>query len=331
MNSINAAELARWTPIALDLEADPPAIEWADFNTLRFTEPMFFATVERWAAANPAPEVVRTHLDALAILDQAPSLDPCGLIFHLPRSGSTLVVQLLRQIPGCLVMSEPEPVNTLLVADPSRFEDDTQARILRLLIRSLGRRRFGDERYYVVKLTSWNVRYLRLFRRAFPATPFVWLQRNPAESMASLLEVPPRWLGLKDYLDLAASVFDLAPTDDPSGLAPATLLAGALAAQLRSASEVDADEMTVIDYSDLPDAAWTSIASQFGMQPIADDIARMVQRARLDSKLTEPRPFVAQPPRNNFPEAVPGLAAEQLDELYRALNARRTLQAAPRR
>jgi hypothetical protein len=294
MTSINAAELARWTPISLDLDADPPAIEWANFNTLHFAEPYFFATVERWAAANPAPEVVRTHLDALAVLDQAPSLDPCGLIFHLPRSGSTLVAQLLRQIPGCLVMSEPGPVNTLLLADSSMFEDNTQAQILSLLIRALGRRRFGDERHYVLKLTCWNVCFLRLFRQAFPATPFVWLQRTPTESMAELLEIPPRWLGAKDHLGLAGSVFDLAPTQDPSKMAPAALIAGALAAQLKSVYEANAGEVTVIDYSDLPEAAWTNIAPQFGMRPVADDIARMVQRARLDSKASEPRPFPGQ-------------------------------------
>ncbi|MEI9982427.1 MAG: hypothetical protein WDN69_03955 [Aliidongia sp.] len=53
--------------------------------------------------------------------------------------------------------------------------------MLRLLIRALGRIRAGDEARYVVKLSSWNVRLLALFRQAFPDVPWIWVHRAPAE------------------------------------------------------------------------------------------------------------------------------------------------------
>src|SRR6516165_7735545 len=198
MITINIAELAQWVPVSLDLEAQTPSIEWGDFGDRRFTEPFFDDSVARWAAQNPPPRAVRTDLDALAMLDQAPSLDPNGMIFHLSRSGSTLLARQFRHIPGCVVVSEPEILNDLLLADAEMVDEETHVELVRLLVRALGRRRLGDEEYYVVKLSSWNVHKFRLFRRAFPSARAVWVQRTPAEVIASLLARPPVWLGTRD-------------------------------------------------------------------------------------------------------------------------------------
>src|SRR6516165_1265487 len=102
MSTMSAVELASWIPIAINLEDETPSVDWGDFGALRFTDPFFDNTVARWASGKPPPRTVRTGLDALVVLDQAPSLDPSGLIFHLSRCGSTLLAQLLRQISGCL-------------------------------------------------------------------------------------------------------------------------------------------------------------------------------------------------------------------------------------
>jgi len=210
MTTINTAELAQWVPVSLDLKAQTPSIEWGDFGDRRFTEPFFDDSVARWAAQNPPPRAVRTDLDALAMLDQAPSLDPNGMIFHLSRSGSTLLARLFRQLPGCVVVSEPEILNDLLLADPEMVDEETHVELVRLLVRALGRRRLGDEQYYVVKLSSWNVLKFHLFRRAFPSSRAVWVQRTPAEIIVSLLARPPAWLHARDVDPaLAGSLFGI--------------------------------------------------------------------------------------------------------------------------
>src|ERR1700722_13069754 len=148
------ADLALWTPVAINLGPGAATIDWGDLRGVRFAEPFLHQTIERWAGDDPAP-LVRTGIDALAALDDAPALDPTALIFHLSRCGSTLLSRLLSMSPGTLVVSEPAPVNTLLLGDPKAVAPLTQVEALRLLVRALGRCRFGDEHRYIVKLTRW--------------------------------------------------------------------------------------------------------------------------------------------------------------------------------
>ncbi|MEP7031353.1 MAG: hypothetical protein ABI830_10510 [Pseudolabrys sp.] len=145
----------RWTPIALNADEGAPKIFWGDFTGIRFTEPFFDNTVDRWAAIDGASgRCVQTGLDVLRELDSSPSLDPAGFVFHMSRCGSTLVTGLLKEVPGTVVVSEPEVVNQLLLAHPRALSDELCVELLRLIVRALGRRRLGDERHYVFKVSS---------------------------------------------------------------------------------------------------------------------------------------------------------------------------------
>jgi hypothetical protein len=317
---VDVATLARFTPVALDLAVPGGTVDWGDLAGLRFAEPFFDQTVERWAGGD-APRLVRTDLAALAALDDAPSLDPSALIFHLSRCGSTLVSRLLARLPGALVVAEPRPVNTLLLADPAALEADQAARLLRLLVRALGRRRFGDERHYVLKLSSWNLARLDLFRRAFPGAKLIWVQRSPLDVMTSVLADLPSWTALRRAPIEAERLFalgaaELARLDDASfcALVLASLLAVAAATE----------DMMIVDYRELPDAVWTRIAPAIGLAADADDIARLGEEARYYTKDPGRRPFSGdRADRPPLPEALRAFIAERMQPLYDALNARR--------
>src|SRR6202051_1333175 len=190
------ADLARWTPVRLDFSGSAPAVDWADLSAERFAEPFFDQTVARWASGPRARPVVRTGLEALVALDSEPSREPAGMIFPLSRCGSTLVSRLLGTLPGVVVVAEPAPLNAVLGLDPDRIDDATLAQLVRLVVRALGRYRHGDERRFVLKCTSWNVRRQAVLAAAFPETPWIWVQRDPARVLASLFANPPGWLGL---------------------------------------------------------------------------------------------------------------------------------------
>ena len=322
MATIPATELTKWTPVALHLDAQTPWIEWGDFGNLKFTEPFFDDTVARWAAAHPPPRVVRTGLDALAVLDQAPSLDPGGFIFHLSRCGSTLLTRLLQQLPGCVVVSEPAMINQVLRADAAIIDEETRVRLVRLLIRAFGRMRFGDERHYVLKLSSWNVRKLDVFRSAFPNTPLLWLQRKPAEVITSLLAREPEWRQELRVPQFAGALFDMT-ADEAAVTEPAVLYASALASLLKAARAAPPTALCTIDYADLPQAAWTTAAPYFGLAPGDGDIALMAAQARFYSKDADPTPFERrQDSADAIPEAIRRLAAVELDSLYGELSGR---------
>lgn len=327
MTTIPATELAKWTPVAIDLDSPTPSVEWGDFGSLRFTEPFFDEAVARWAATSRR-RTVRTELDALAVLDQAPSLEPSGFIFHMSRCGSTLLTRLLQQISGCVVVSEPAIVNNVLLADEANVDDETRLRLIRLLIRALGRQRFGDERHYVVKLSSWNIRKAALFRSAFPQASLVWLQRKPAEVIASLLGREPEWKALQRTPDLAAALFGMT-AEEVKAARPKDFYVGVVTALLTAARGFP-PVMRTVDYLDLPEAAWTTVAPHFGMTLDAGEIALMEAQSRFYSKDAGQTVFQGRIEATGGGESIDQLALAKLDSLYRELRGSEASKPGPR-
>lgn len=320
------AELVGWTPVAVNFGRALPSIDWGDLRGRRFSEPFFDQTVERWAGANPKP-LKRTNFDALLALDQEPSLEPSALIFHLSRCGSTLISRLLGTLTGALVLSEPAAINSLLMRDPVDIDRSAQVELLRLLVRALGRRRFGDERHYVLKLSSWNVSRLALYRRAFPHVPVIWVQRNPVEVMASLLARAPGWLGEDRFPLQARSIFGIDP-EETAALGPEAFCARVLNQLLAAAiRHTDPESTLYVDYTELPDAIWTRVAPFAGMPAEATDIARMREAAQFYAKDPVPRPFAAgSESQAAISDRLRLLAAELVDPLYNELDRRRRAQ-----
>ena len=283
------AELARWTPIRFDLSGAAPVVDWADLSEERFSEPLFDQTVARWASGPRARPLVMTGLEALVALDNEPSLEPAGMIFHLSRCGSTLVSRLLGTLPGAVVLAEPSPLNALLGLNPGRVEEATLVRLVRLLVRALGRCRHGDERHLVLKCTSWNIRRRAVLAAAFPETPWIWVQREPARVLASLLATPPGWLGLGVTPPRSAGLFGLDPASVPARTR-VEFAARALGAMLEAAATDPAGRLS-IDYADLPGAVWQHVAPHFGLEADSAAIERMIEESRFYAKDPSPRVF----------------------------------------
>jgi hypothetical protein len=283
------ADLAGWTPIRFDLSGPVPMVDWADLSSERFVEPFFDQTVARWAIGPQAKPLVRTGLDALLALDNEPSLDPAGMIFHLSRCGSTLVSRLLGTLPGVIVVAEPSPLNALLGLDPDRVDGATLVRLVRLLVRALGRRRHGDERQLVLKCTSWNICRREILAAAFPETPWVWVQRDPVRVMASLLANPPGWLGREAVPPQTARRFGVDPAAVPAMTRP-EFTARALGAMLWCAA-TDPGRRLCVDHAELPAAVWQRVVAHFGLEIDAAATHRMTEQSRFYSKDAAQRIF----------------------------------------
>jgi hypothetical protein len=312
------AELTRWTPIRIDLSGAAPLIDWADLSEERFIEPFFDQTAARWASSPGAAPLVRTGLDALIALDNEPSLEPAGMIFHLSRCGSTLVSQLLGTLPGAVILAEPSPLNALLGPNPDRVDEATLVQLVRLLVRALGRCRHGDERHLVLKCTSWNIRRRAVLAAAFPETPWIWVQREPTHVLASVLATPPGWLGLGMTPPWSARLFGLDPGPVPAR-ARIEFAARALGAMLEAAATDPAGRLS-IDYADLPRAVWQRVAPHFGLTADGEAIDRMIAKSRFYSKDPSPRVFDGDASKRYLMTDAMRTAAERYAEPgYRAL------------
>jgi hypothetical protein len=315
------AQLARWTPVRLDFSGPAPTVDWADLSAERFVDPFFDQTVARWASGPGARPLVRTGLEALLALDSEPSLEPAGMIFHLSRCGSTLVSRLLGTLPGVVVAAEPAPLNALLGLDPDRVDEAGLVRVVRLLVRALGRCRHGDERRLVLKCTSWNIRRRAVLAAAFPGTPWIWVQRDPTHVLASLLANPPGWLGLQVAPQQATRRFGFDPAAVPA-MARAEFAARALGAMLEAAATDPAHRLS-IDHADLPAAVWLRAAPHFGLEADPAAIERMTEESRFYAKDPAPRVFAGETPeRHPITHAMREAAERFAEPGYRALASR---------
>jgi hypothetical protein len=320
---------ARLTPVALNLTSPTPSIDWGDFGTVRFCDPFFNQTVNRWAGGQPPPRVVRTDLGALAQFDGAVGCDPCGLIFHMSRCGSTLLSRLLATMSQTLVMSEPQPLNSLLTGLKATADQTAQAQALRCLIRALGCRRF-DENVYLLKLSSWNIRRLHLFRIAFPAAKIVFVQREPATVMASIRADAPSWLQLRRNPEMAESLFNI-PADAVAQYDDDEFAAHALAAILDTARNATEQGALIVDYAELASATWTRVAPFLGIDVTAQDMMRMQDEARYYAKDPGKRIFTGDPPeRRHLDPRIIDLAARIVEPVYRELDRCRRSQLSDR-
>jgi hypothetical protein len=312
------AELARWTPVRFDFSGPAPAVDWADLSAERFVEPFFDQTVARWASGPRARPLVRTGLEALVALDSEPSLEPAGMVFHLSRCGSTLVSRLLGTLPGVVVLAEPAPLNALLGLETDRIDETALIRVVRLLVRALARCRHGDERRVVLKCTSWNIRRRAVLAAAFPETPWIWVQRDPARVLASLLAKPPGWLEVQATPPRAAWLFGLDPAAVPA-MTRAEFAARGLGAMFEAAA-TDPARRLCIDHADLPAAVWQRAAPHLGLEADARTIERMTEESQFYSKEPVPRLFAGDAPeRPPMADAMRDAAQRFAEPGYRAL------------
>jgi hypothetical protein len=107
---------------------------------------------------------------------------PAGFIFHLSRCGSTLAAQLLAAVPHHRVLSEAEPIDTILRAD---LPDSAKINLLCAWISLVAHPFQGEPPRLFIKFDSWHLLDLPLLRRAFPSVPWLFLYRHPLEILVS--------------------------------------------------------------------------------------------------------------------------------------------------
>jgi hypothetical protein len=275
-----------WLPVDLVRLADGRiAVDWAHFGG-ESPDEAFFALSARRALARPFNRLLRrcTPIDDFLDAAEAKTGAPNGLIFHMSRSGSTLTGRMLAALPASRITSEAGPLDTLLrlvIADA--WPPKRGAAAIAAMVRALGPRP-PTGAIHIVKLNCWHALALNRFRAAFPATPWVFLYRQPVEVLASQM----RRLGTELLPELVHP--SLYGTEAVPGEPREAYCARALARVCEAAAEglVEGGGLAV-NYADLPDAVGV-IAAHFGIVVGAAERATMADVARRDAK-SPSRPF----------------------------------------
>jgi len=273
-----------WLPIRASWQGAELYVHWAYFGERPLRDPFFEGDVRRCLFA-PFNRLFRyiTPIDTLAAwLKTRPHLEPGGFIFHMSRCGSTLVSQMLAALPANIVVSEASPIDTVVQADRWRpdLSEDRQALWLHSIIGALGQKRCGDEQRYFVKLDCWHTLALPLFRRAFPAVPWVFLYRDPVEVLVSQLRIPGTQMipgGIGPDLYGLTRVYGPGTAEDYYAQVLAKVTAPVVAHYASGGG-------LLVNYKQLPDALFTAILPHFGVSCGEPDRAAMTEAARYDAK-----------------------------------------------
>jgi len=276
-----------WAPIRVYEQNGELWVDWCWLGTKRFSDPFFEMTIARCMQDSFAVLFRRqTPLSELQEwIEQTPGLAPSGFIFHFSRCGSTLVSQMLAALPQNVVISEAGPIDAILRPRVDPADQEEKIARLRAIVGSLGQSRAGGESQYFIKFDAWHMCEWPLIRRAFPDVPWIFVYRDPVEVLVSQLRNPGGWtipgvLNPGPTVGLPMAEVVSMPRDQYC----ARVLASIARAALDAVNDPDGGGL-LVDYRDLPEGGWTSVAQHFGMKPSQADIETMREASGYDAKV----------------------------------------------
>jgi hypothetical protein len=268
-----------WLPVAVAPAAGSALrVEWAHFAGAPLDD-AFFAVSAQKARARPFNAAFRCATELVADEGQAPD----AIIFHQSRSGSTALSRMLAAWPGAVSLSEPLPVDAVL-----RLAGEAErAGALRAILAPFGRRAERSGGPFIVKADAAHSLFLPVFRAAFPATPWLFLFREPTEILVSQMRAPGA-IVVPDMAD--GGVFGI----EAAARASAEDYCARVLARIGEAA-LDHRGLRgglFVDYAAFPDAVVDRILPHFGLKPDAEARSAMAKALAMDAKHAS-RPFVS--------------------------------------
>lgn len=264
MNDSDA--MAGWLPFFLTAHDGQRRVEWGYMGRERFTEPFFLETLQR-LLYRQFNHLFRQQSGLDLLLERAqshPGLPLKGIVFHMSRCGSTLASQWLAALADSVVLSEPEPLDTVLQWSAPHSDTET----IQALLAALGQPRRESDRRLFLKTDCWHTAHIDRLLTAFPDTPWVFLYRNPVEVLVSQQRMPG-WHMVPGTM----TGHGLHP---PAELWNSPLANGAwiLSAILKQAGQAmkHHDNGLLLNYSELPEALETKLTDHFGIGLATSDI-----------------------------------------------------------
>ena len=272
-----------WMPVDAVVVNGRPGLLWMPMAGVSFTEPFFQQTVNRVRAEEPKRPERFTEFDALLQIDKVLlRVEPAGFIFHSSRCGSTLLANACRALNESTVLSEAAPIDKLIARFISDANDPIKETLysvfLRAVVNALGQR---DMRVFI-KFAACSVSQLERIRRIWPRTPWVFLYRDPVETIVSNVSNPPTWLLDEDHRVLAHIM--RASTAEVAEMSLEERCARSIGSFFSTAHTLANDNSLLLNYNQLSLSVISGILNFFNARPSAAELERIASGARAYSK-----------------------------------------------
>src|SRR5829696_8868641 len=297
-----------------------------DMTGISLTEPFFQQTVERAKAENRRE--LFTEFDVLLQLEkQLDSVPPTGFIFHSSRCGSTLVANACRSISNSIVLSEAYAIDKLI----ARFITDADSSVkeslysvfLRGVVHALAQRRTGTEQHLFIKFACCSFAQLERIKRIWPNVPWLFLYRDPVETIVSNINDVPPWLIDSDRRVLA-SIINTSPAA-AAGMSLEELCARTNGSLYSTASDLANGHSMLLNYKQLSVPVIASVLKFFKVSLSTDELETIARTSGVHSK-DGSRAFVADADTKQklASDLVREMSERWAGEPYRLLEQKRT-------
>jgi hypothetical protein len=267
-------------------------VVWRDFFDAPMTDPFFHFAQDKALAMPERTGGFQTDLDVVdRVVGQPDTLPFSGAIFHMARTGSTLVHRLLSKTGKVMSLSEVPMVNHALVT-AAQLPQEQRAHVVGGVIRAYGRARRPSEQYLVIKMQdAMPSKQLPIFQAALPQTPWIFIYRDPVEVMVSLLRKPSGTIG-QWFRNRAQTARNLGmPGVADGAMWPEEFIARTLRrfceSAVQTARTTPPGKFLAVSYKRLPEAVWETIGPHFGIDFTEKDRELMRSAARYSSKSTD--------------------------------------------
>jgi hypothetical protein len=291
MNADQSTDLKGWLPVDAVVVEGRPGLLWMEMSGIELTEPFFQQTVERARRENRAERF--TEFDVLLQLEkQLDSVPPTGFIFHSSRCGSTLVANACRAVSNSIVLSEANAIDKLIarfITDADNpVKESLYSVFLRGVVHALAQRRTGNEQHLFIKFACCSFAQLERIKRIWPNVPWLFLYRDPVETIVSNLRDIPPWLIDNDRRVLSSIIGDASEMSLEESCARTIRSLYSTAFKLANANSM------LLNYKQLSVPVIASVLNFFNVSLSSEELERIARTSEVYSKeASGTRAFVA--------------------------------------
>lgn len=272
-----------WIPYNIRYDDAGLVVDWCYSNDSWLEDPFFDQTIYRLLQSTAHTSRSTLFTTLVDINSKKISRRPTGFIFHMSRCGSTLITQMLASLRQTVVFSEPAILETLLreIRPPFSTINEQKQWLLENIIQALLSYKVDWQNAFI-KFSARAIFDYPLITQIYPSLPSIFVYREPVEVLVSLIGTQTE--KLPPGLDKAGLLKDASKTI--SKMRPVEFWAQVLANQCAAAVKMcsSSQQALLINYSQLPEIAWTDMASFLGIILSAEDVERMQEVSRRSAK-----------------------------------------------
>ena len=317
-------DLRGWLPVDAVVVEGRPGLWWMEMSDVSLAEPFFEDSVAHAKADGTKRGEVFTEFDVLLQLEKSlEAVSPTGFIFHSSRCGSTLMANACRAVKGSIVLSEANAIDKLIarfITDEGDLKESLYSVFLRGVVHALGQRRLGDEQHLFIKFACSSFSQFERIKRIWPRVPWIFLYRDPIETIVSNINNVPSWL-IDDDRRVLASIIGASPAA-VAQMSLEELCARTIGSLYAKARSLANDNGMLLNYNELSLPVISRALNFFGVSPASDELETIARGSAVYSKaVSGTRAFVAdaQAKQQLASELVREMATAWAYEPYRLL------------